>query len=213
MGMDIFYLIVSLAILLFSVIIHEVSHGLMANYLGDSTAKDSGRLSLNPLVHLDPFGSILVPLLLYLSHVGIIFGWAKPVPVNFNQLKDQKYGAAKVSLAGPAANLSLALIFGLLMRFVLSQGVSSPFVNNLMAVFALIVWINLLLAIFNLVPIPPLDGSHILLTFLPRSWDKYRMILQRYSLILLLVFVFFFFNLLIPIIQFCFKLIVGHYFI
>jgi len=216
MGADIFSLIIFLAIFLFSVVIHEVSHGLMANYLGDSTAKDSGRLSLNPLVHLDIVGSLLVPgfllLLSRFSGVGIIFGWAKPVPVNFNRLRDQKYGVAKVSLAGPAANLFLALFFGLLIRFVLSHWAGLNFVDNLTEVFGLIVWVNLLLAIFNLLPIPPLDGSHILLTFLPQAWKKYGMLLQRYSLILLLVFIFFFFDFLIPIIQFCFKFIVGHYF-
>ena len=212
MGVDIFRLIIFLTVLLFSVVIHEVSHGLMAYHLGDSTAKEKGRLTLNPLVHIDLIGSILVPGFLILSHFPIIFGWAKPVPVDPSRLRDQKYGEAKVALAGPAANLGIALFFGLLMRFVLRYWVGSVFVDNLMAVFGIIVWINLLLAIFNLVPIPPLDGSHILTPFLPRSWQRYRRTWEQYSFFLLLIFIFFFFDSLIPIIQFFFHLIVGHYF-
>ena len=109
-------------ILIFSVVIHEVSHGAIANYLGDPTAKYVGRLTLNPLKHLDPLGSVILPLFLILiaklSGGGIIFGWAKPVPINPSNLRDKKYGEAKVALAGPASNLSVALVFGLALRFI-----------------------------------------------------------------------------------------------
>ncbi len=216
MGVDILSLIILLVIFLFSVVLHEVSHGLMAYHLGDTTAKDHGRLSLNPLVHLDLFGSIIVPgSLLLLSHfakTGIIFGWAKPVPIDFNRLRDRKYGAIKVALAGPAANLSLALIFGLLARYGLAWWPGSIFINNLIGVFEITVWINLVLAIFNLVPIPPLDGSYLLMAALPRRWKKYGLLLEQYGWFLLLIFIFFFFDYLIPVIQFFFRLILGHYF-
>ena len=216
MGVDIISLIILLTIFLFSVVLHEVSHGLMAYHLGDPTAKNLGRLSLNPLVHLDLFGSIIVPgFLLLLSHfakTGIIFGWAKPVPINFNQLRDKKYGPVKVALAGPSANLSLALIFGLLARYGLSFGGESVFIHNLVGIFEITVWINLVLAIFNLMPIPPLDGSYLLITALPRRWKKYSLLLEQYGWFLLLIFIFFFFDYLIPVIQFFFRLLVGHYF-
>ena len=216
MGVDIISLTILLIIFLFSVVIHEVSHGLMAYHLGDPTAKNLGRLSLNPLVHLDLFGSIIVPgFLLLLSHfakTGIIFGWAKPVPIDFSQLKDKKYGPVKVALAGPTANLSLALIFGFLARYGLTWGAGSLFINNLMGVFEITVWINLVLAIFNLMPIPPLDGSYLLMAALPRRWKKYGILLEQYGWFLLLIFIFFFFGYLIPVIQFFFRLIVGRYF-
>ncbi|HID11544.1 MAG TPA: site-2 protease family protein, partial [Candidatus Latescibacteria bacterium] len=156
-----------LAILLLSIVIHEVSHGLMASYLGDPTAKYAGRLSLNPLRHLDPVGSVLVPLFLVIMRSPFLFGWAKPVPINPYNFRDQKYGSAKVSLAGPGANLLVALVFGLAIRF-LSPAFEIP---ALLAIFSFIVFINILLALFNLLPIPPLDGSHILFTFLPPSAD------------------------------------------
>ena len=196
MGSDIFSLIIFLVVFLFSVVFHEVSHGLMANYLGDPTAKEKGRLTFNPLPHIDLWGSIIVPgFLLILSHfskVGLIFGWAKPVPINFSQLRDQKYGPAKVAAAGPAANFSLAIFFGLLARFVLPLWTGSIFIYNLQGVFEMIVWINLLLGIFNLVPIPPLDGSYLLSAVLPRSWEKYESLMNQYGLFFLLIFIFFF---------------------
>ncbi len=216
MATTIFSLIIFLVIFLFSVVVHEVSHGLVAHRLGDSTAKERGRLSLNPLKHLDPIGSILVPgfllLLSFFSGPGIIFGWAKPVPVDFRRLRDQKYGPAKVALAGPLANLSLALVFGFFVRLGGGWASGSVFGGNLLAVFGVIVWINLLLAVFNLLPIPPLDGSHILFALLPRRWQKYELVFQQYGLLLLLIFIFFFFNFLIPLLQFLFQLIVGHFF-
>src|SRR5574343_425811 len=109
--------IFSLIVLLFSVIIHELAHGYVASSLGDPTAKYEGRLTLNPLKHLDPFGSIILPLLLFIAGSPVLFGWAKPVPVNPYNFRDKKWGEIKVSIAGPLSNISLAIVFGLILRF------------------------------------------------------------------------------------------------
>jgi len=198
-----------IAILIFSIVIHEVAHGAMANYLGDPTAKNAGRLTLNPIKHLDLFGSIIIPLFLVLTGSGIIIGWAKPVPINPYNFRDQKYGQAKVALAGPGANFGVALAFGLVLRF-LPGLVNIP---NLYVMFSYIVFINILLALFNLIPIPPLDGSHILLTFLPASIaENVKMVFARYGmffLVFVLMFIFFFFPLLRQGVDFIFQLIVG----
>lgn len=203
------FTIFSLIILLFSVVIHEVAHGAMANYLGDSTAKYSGRLTLNPLKHLDPIGSVILPIFLVLmstiSGGGIIFGWAKPVPINPFNFRDQKYGQAKSALAGPAANLAIAFVFGLSLRFFPLFFASL----NLLPLFSYIVYINILLAIFNLLPIPPLDGSHILFTFLPRASENIKYFLSQYGLFFLLFAIFFFSRWLMLIVRFVFTLIVG----
>jgi len=194
----------SLIIILFSAIIHEYMHGWMADRLGDSTAKYAGRLTLNPLAHIDLWGSILMPALIYFGTGGaMIFGYAKPVPFNPYNLRDQKYGSAKVAAAGPLTNLFTALFFGLILRFV-------PLDNEVFASFlAVIVQINLILFVFNLLPIPPLDGSKIIEPFLPRLWEiKYRE-LERFGLLFVLIFVMFGFSLVVPIIMFLYKLIVG----
>lgn len=206
--MEIIFFIFIILIFLLSIIIHEVSHGAMADYLGDPTAKNEGRLTLNPIKHLDPIGSILVPLILIISRVGIIFGWAKPVPINPFNLRDKIYGQAKVAIAGPLANILVALIFGIALRF-LPFLFSAEIGSNLFIIFSYIVWINLLLAIFNLLPIPPLDGSHILFTFLPKQFDSLKIFLIQYQLFILLFFIFFCFNLIIPLINWVFSLIVG----
>lgn len=201
-------LIFIILILLCSIVIHEVSHGLMADYLGDPTAKNEGRLTLNPIKHLDPIGSILVPLILIISRVGIVFGWAKPVPINPFNLRDKVYGQAKVAIAGPLANILIALIFGTALRF-LPFLFSAQIGTNLTIIFGYIVWINLILAIFNLLPIPPLDGSHILFTFLPKQFDSLKTFLIQYQLFILLFFIFFCLNLIIPLVNWIFYLIVG----
>ncbi|MEA3295655.1 MAG: site-2 protease family protein [Patescibacteria group bacterium] len=210
--MEIFILIFILVIFLFSVVIHEVAHGQVAEYLGDPTARLAGRLTLNPIKHLDFMGSIVIPGFLILtsmiSGVGVIFGWAKPVPINPYNFRDQKYGSAKVAIAGPLANIFLAIIFGFLIRF-LAPVVSGEFYQALFSVFAYIVWINLLLAVFNLLPIPPLDGSHILFAFLPREMENIKIFLSQYGLLLLLFFIFFLFEWILPIINFLFYIIVG----
>lgn len=196
-----------LVILLLSVILHEVAHGYVALAQGDSTARDAGRLTLNPLPHIDPIGSVAVPFLLVLFQSPVLFGWAKPVPVNPYNLRDKKYGSAKVSFAGPAANLAIALFFGFLLRFA-SLPISEIF-PGLIPLFIGIVQVNLFLAIFNLVPIPPLDGSHILFDFLPSSLRVVRQFLNQYGVFVLIFFIFFLFRFLEIPFDFLFRLIVG----
>lgn len=205
--MDLIIFLITLFIFLYSVILHEIFHGLAAEALGDPTPRLSGRISLNPIVHLDPLGSIIIPLFLVLSGSNIVFGWAKPVPINYFNLKDKKYGMAKVALAGPAANFILALIFGLILRFIPFS--NSQFSQNLSLIFSQICWVNLLLAFFNLVPIPPLDGSHILFTFLPFKYQNIKIFLIRYQIFILLFFIVFCFPFLGILVRFVFRLITN----
>lgn len=186
-------IILQIVILIFSVVVHEVSHGLMAYRLGDPTAKYAGRLTLNPINHLDPLGSFLIPLLLAISGSGVIFGWAKPVPYNPYNLRDQKFGPALVGLAGPLSNIALALIAGVAMRALLVAGIDPELL--VMKVLALIVTINILLTVFNLIPIPPLDGSKLLFAFLPIS-ENTKFNLERYGFIFVFVFLFLFSSIL-----------------
>ena len=175
--------IFSLIVLLFSVIIHELAHGYVAYSLGDPTAKYAGRLTMNPLKHLDPLGSVILPLLLLLATggQGPIFGWAKPVPINPYNFKDQKWGTLKVAISGPATNFAIAIFFGLLIRIIgLPQTV--PFIELL----GIITIYNFLWGIFNLVPIPPLDGSWILFRFLPPGAESVKIFLQQYGLFILI---------------------------
>lgn len=172
--------ILGLIILLFSVVIHEIAHGSVAYSLGDDTAKDEGRLSLNPIVHIDPIGSILLPFLLVLTSSPILFGWAKPVPVNFFNLND-RWGELKVALAGPAVNFFVALIFCLFLRFSLFPEMAT--------VFMFIASINIGLALFNLIPIFPLDGSHILLNLLPDSAIGFKEFIVNYGVLILMFFI------------------------
>ena len=201
-------LIFELVVLVFSVVIHEVSHGAMAEKLGDPTARLLGRLTLNPIPHIDPIGSILLPAVLwFISGGAFVVGWAKPVPYNPWNLKNPVSAAAKIALAGPAANLALAVAFGIFLRFAHALDASAP----LLVFFGLIVQINILLAVFNLVPLPPLDGSKVLYAILPRTAQGAAVItfLERNGMILLLVFIFFGFDLIIPIMRFLFALLTG----
>ncbi|MBI2582692.1 site-2 protease family protein [Candidatus Azambacteria bacterium] len=196
--------------LIFSVVIHEVSHGAMANALGDPTARYAGRLTLNPLKHLDPFGSVILPLTLLLisrlsGGVPFLIGWAKPVPYNPYNLKNQQWGPAAVGIAGPGSNIVLALAFGLPLRFAPEAFGTS--LISLAPFFATIAFINVMLAVFNLVPIPPLDGSKLLYALFPDS--RLRQILEQYGLFFLLLFLFVGFRFLTPIIFSLFRLIVG----
>ncbi len=190
-----------LLILFFSIVIHEIAHGSMALVLGDTTAKREGRLTLNPLKHIDLFGTIILPLLLLLAQ-GPVFGWAKPVPVNPYNFKDQKWGMLKVSLAGPAANFLVAVFFGLLLRFV-----NLP--DSLVIPFSLIAIYNFLWALFNLLPIPPLDGSHIIFSFFPKSWQNVKNFLQQYGIVILLFFIFFGVGILFKLAAFLYTFVVG----
>lgn len=148
-------------IIIFSAVFHEYAHGWMANYLGDPTAKYAGRLTLNPLKHLDPLGTVILPLFLLFFANGFL-GWAKPVPYNPHNLRDQKLGSSKVGAAGPAANFLLALIFGLILRWI-------PVEGFLYIALTWVVYINIFLGLFNLIPIPPLDGSKLLIDLFPNS--------------------------------------------
>jgi len=187
--------IATIVVLILSIILHEMAHGFAADRLGDPTARLQGRLSPNPLVHIDPLGSIVVPALLFFSNAGFLFGWAKPVPYNPYNLSDQKWGEAKVAAAGPATNIALALLFSLLIRFATPLGLSGAFID----IAAYVVYINLLLAFFNLIPIPPLDGSKIIQPFLPlRAQLGYRNFIQnfeRWGLLGTFLFIFIFINL------------------
>ncbi len=194
------FTILSLIILLFSIVIHEVAHGAMANYLGDPTAKLQGRLTLNPIPHLDPIGPILIPGLLFLSGTNIIFGWAKPVPFNPYNLQG-KYAELKVAIVGPLSNIAIAIGFGLLLRLGIAVELADLFMYGVV--------INCALAIFNLVPIPPLDGSKILFELLPNQSYQLRQTLERYGLGLLLVFIFFGWQLIAPIIYGLASFIIG----
>jgi Zn-dependent protease len=196
--------IFSIAILILSVVIHEVSHGFVANILGDGTARHAGRLTLNPLKHLDPMGSFIIPMLTYFGG-GFIFGWAKPVPYNPYNLKDQKWGEAKVAAAGPLSNLLIALVFGLILRFGIADALGSASLEML----HLIIYLNLILAVFNLVPIPPLDGSKVLFSILPYHMRYIQDFMEQYWLVFIGIFIFFLSGVLSPVVEYLFRLIVG----
>ena len=178
------WMIGTFVILIFSAIVHEVSHGLMAERLGDETAREEGRITLNPISHIDPYGTLLLPLLMWVATGGrFFFGSAKPVPVDFTRLRSPKMGMLLVSLAGPLSNFLLALLMVLPIRFGLTNQISYPFL-------LLGIYINLLLGTFNLMPIPPLDGSKIVAALLPSRWTVKILDLEKYGFLLVLVFVF-----------------------
>ncbi len=194
-----------IAILVVSVIIHEVSHGYVAYMLGDPTAKLAGRLTLNPISHIDPLGSIIVPTLMALMPGGIIFGWAKPVPYNPYNLKNQRWGTALVGAAGALANLFIAIVFGTLIRFADVLSLPGPFLQ----ISGMIVLINIILAVFNLIPIPPLDGSKVLFSVLPIKLHYIQEFLERYWIFLIFFLIFFAGNIIFPTVSFIFRLITG----
>ncbi len=197
-----FALIFQLIVLIFSIMIHEIAHGAMALKLGDDTAQKLGRLTLNPLKHIDPVGSVILPAILLLFQSPFLIGWAKPVPYDPRRLRDPKTGAALIALAGPVSNIVIAIFFGLLLRLPI-------FPEAAAALVSLIVYLNLLLAVFNLIPIPPLDGSKLLFYFLPQDY-RLQATLETYGPLLLLVFIFGgVLQFIVPIIQFIFQLIVG----
>jgi Zn-dependent protease len=197
-------LIFSIAILIMSVVIHEVSHGYAAALQGDPTAKYQGRLTLNPIKHLDPMGSIIVPLIT--AQFGIAFGWAKPVPFNPYNLRNQRWGELIVAIAGPLSNLLIALVFGTIIRFGL-HSLPTSFINF----SVLVVIVNLGLAIFNLVPVPPLDGSKVLFAFLPYQWRDIRRKIEQYGfiLVLLLIMIPQFSEFLGMIVRYLFTIVTG----
>jgi Zn-dependent protease len=171
------------AILFGSIILHEVSHGWSALALGDDTAKKAGRLSLNPLVHIDPLGTIVLPAILIISGAPV-FGWAKPVPVNVSRLRDPRNGAVVTALAGPAMNLVLVGIAWVTLRLV------KPETFWPLQLLFFLGLINLWLAIFNLIPLPPLDGSSVIERFLPERWYAAYLSIRPYTLVVVIAFVF-----------------------
>lgn len=194
-----------LIVLIMSAVVHEVAHGFAALYFGDSTALYAKRLTLNPLKHLDMFGSIILPAILALTRSPFMFGWAKPVPFNPDNFSNRRLGTIAVASAGVLTNLVIAIFFGTLIRFGDDLGLPIGFFE----ISSLIVMVNLGLAIFNLVPIPPLDGSKILFNLLSSRFYKIEIFLEQYSLILVFVFIVFFADYLYPILAFLFKAFTG----
>src|SRR3989344_1744671 len=214
-------------VFIFSAVFHEYAHGWAAYQLGDTTAKDAGRLTLNPLRHLDPIGTVIIPLFLLFTS-GIFIGWAKPVPYNPNNLRDQKYGNLKVGVAGPLANLLIAILLAALSFILLIQAatktsitaiIGSGYVgrameiagslNNPLVLFfvliCVIIYINIFLALFNLIPLPPLDGSKIFFDLFPRQ----RHYLERIGFIGIFLALFLAFYFLAPLARLIFWFIAG----
>lgn len=179
------FLALSIVILLFSVIVHEVMHGLVAKRFGDRTAENAGRLTLNPLPHIDPIGTILLPGLLILSGSPILFGWAKPVPVNPLNFSHLRKGELFVSAAGIMANFALAAVAAVIYHILNALPQTFPYLLGVLLRFA--VTINLVLGIFNLFPIPPLDGSKVLLSQLPYKLARGYQKLEPYGILILLI--------------------------
>lgn len=203
--MHFFLILIHLIIFFFSVIIHEVAHGYVAFIRGDPTAKEVGRLTLNPLPHIDLFGTIILPLILAISRSGIIIGWAKPVPINPYFFENPKKDIMWVGAAGPLSNIGIAFILSILYRIGLYKiGSISQFIEYGVA-------INLLLAIFNLVPVPPLDGSRILQAFLPYELREKYLMIERFGFLIIffLLWIGLFQFILIPIMKILFYLFIG----
>src|SRR3990167_8975455 len=192
MPMEIIDAVFVIAIIMFSAVIHEVMHGVAADWLGDPTARLAGRLTLNPIPHIDMVGSIILPVVLALSSSSFLFGWAKPVPYNPYNLRPVRFSEAIVAAAGPLSNLAIALVVGAILQF-------APVSEVLFALLFAIVLVNVMLFLFNLIPIPPLDGSKILASILPGplsgAYDQLRARLEYnpflgFGLVLLIVIVF-----------------------
>ena len=212
-------LIFELIVLIFSVMIHEISHGYVAEYLGDPTARLAGRLTMNPVSHFSLFGMVIFPILSYWAW-GVPVGSAKPVPYNPQNLKNPVSGGGLIALAGPVSNLMIAGVFGIILRAFSAFGAESGFVDALIS----IVYLNVLLAVFNLFPVPPLDGSKVINLILPgrasfyleHFWNKVMLYISQNQLLFLIILFFSFryilsgvFFVIQPIINLLFVLIVG----
>lgn len=177
-----------IAILIISVMAHEIAHGATAFYFGDPTAKNQGRLTLNPLKHIDLFGSLILPLVLFITNVGFIFAWAKPVPYNPYNLRNRRLGEFCVSIAGIITNLLIAIIFAVIIRLAVPLGLPP----SALELLAYIVFLNLILGVFNLIPVPPLDGSKILFSLIPYRFERQFLLWEKYGLYFLIFFIAFF---------------------
>lgn len=196
-------IIFDIIIIVFSAILHEVSHGLAARALGDKTAEYAGRLTLNPLSHIDPYGSIVIPLFLWFVSGGrFLFAYAKPVPYNPYNLKYQRWGPALVAFAGPVTNFVIAVLMAILIR-------ANAFPGGVAQFLFRVLMINVSLGVFNLLPIPPLDGSKLLYAFLPARYDRLKYQLERYGMWAALIFVFFFSYLLVYPIDWIVRILIG----
>jgi Zn-dependent protease len=200
--------IFNVIILIMSVVIHEVSHGYAALYFGDRTALMAGRLTLNPIKHIDPVGSIIVPVLLVIVQAPFPFGWARPVPYNERNLTNLRYGTIVVAAAGVVSNFLLAISFGLIIKIAALSGLASP---SFYYISSIIVLVNISLGIFNLIPVPPLDGSRILFALLPVKMRHVQIFLERYALalVIFLMIILWQFDFISPLIRGLFMLITG----
>jgi Zn-dependent protease len=201
--MDVINIIFAVIVLVMSVIAHELAHGYAAEWLGDPTARLQGRLTINPVKHVDPLGSLLVPLVSY-TLGGFIFGWAKPVPYNPYNLKGGRYSEAVVAGAGALTNILLAVVFALIIR-ILGPQLPDAFI----ALSSLVVITNIVLAIFNLIPVPPLDGSKVLFSFLPFHMSGLQRTMEQWGLPLVLFFALFLWQFIVPVIGIIFSFLTG----
>jgi Zn-dependent protease len=188
MNLELLNNILLLAIpVIIAITFHEAAHGYVALHFGDSTARDEGRVTLNPLKHIDPFGTVLLPAVLFFT-AGFLFGYAKPVPVKFGQLRNPRWDMIWVAIAGPAMNIVLAIVSAILLRIALAQGQTED--SALVQVLVSSVQLNAILAVFNMLPMPPLDGSKVVAPFLPISLAKPYLALEGFGMIILLLLVF-----------------------
>lgn len=183
--------LIALLVLIISVVAHEVAHGVAALWQGDPTAKYANRLTLNPIPHIDPVGSIILPVLLAMTGSGVVFGWAKPVPINPYNFRNQRWGEAIVAAAGPIVNLVIAGVFVLIIQFL---PVSQPLLNLSIVIVAT----NVVLAFFNLIPIPPLDGSKILFSLIPNRFYRFKQWMEQKGLLVSILIVLVFWHFLTP---------------